>query len=409
MVAVIGGGPAGLMAAEVLAQGGAAVTLYDQMPSPGRKLLIAGRGGLNLTHGEPLPAFLTRYGAARPRLEPAVAGFPPDALVRWAEELGQPVFTGSSGRVFPRALKASPLLRAWLGRLAGLDVMLRTRHRWEGWDADGALRFATPDGPAGCRPAAVVLALGGASWPRLGSDGAWTALLPGVAIAPLRPSNCGFLVPWSGVFRQRFEGVPLKRIAVKFAGQRVRGEAVVTAAGIEGGAIYALSGPLREAIAAGGPATLHLDLRPDAGAAELAARLDGPRGGQSLANHLRRAGLPPVAIGLVQEALHAGATAPLSALVKALPLRLVAPAPIERAISSAGGVTWAEVDESLMLRARPACSWPARCWTGRRRPAATCCRAASAPGSRRHVARWGGSARANPERVESPGRGNLLA
>ena len=351
MVAVIGGGPAGLMAAEVLAHGGAAVTVHDQMPSPGRKLLIAGRGGLNLTHGEPLPAFLSRYGSARPRLEPAITAFPPEALVAWAEGLGQPVFTGTSGRIFPRALKSSPLLRAWLGRLAGLGVVLQARHRWEGWDETGALRFATPDGPVTSRPAAVVLALGGASWPRLGSDGGWTALLPGVA--PLRPANCGFLVPWSDIFRQRFEGTPLKRIAVEFAGQRVRGEALITVGGIEGGAVYALSAPLREAIAGGGPVTLRLDLRPDVGAPELAARLDGPRGGQSLANHLRRAGLPPVAVGLVQEALHAGVSAPLSALVKALPLRLTGPAPIARAISSAGGVGWGEVDERFMLRARP--------------------------------------------------------
>ena len=248
-------------------------------------------------------------------------------------------------------MKSSPLLRAWLARLAGLGVTLRARHRWEGWDGEAGLRFAGPDGPVTVAADALVLALGGASWPRLGSDGAWTGLLPGVR--PFRPSNCGFLIPWSEVFRRRFEGEPLKRIAVAFAGQRLRGEALVTADGLEGGAVYAISGPLREAIAAQGPATLHLDLRPDVPAAALAARLDGPRGGQSLANHLRRAGLPPVAIGLVQEALHAGATAPLSALVKALPLRVTGPAPIARAISSAGGVGWDEVDERFMLRARP--------------------------------------------------------
>ena len=350
-VAVIGAGPAGLMAAEVLAQAGAAVTVYDRMPSPGRKFLIAGRGGLNLTHGEPLPAFLGRYAGARPRLEAAIAGFPPQALADWAEGLGQPVFTGSSGRIFPKALKSSPLLRAWLGRLGGLGVSLRSRHHWEGWDADGALRFATPEGAVAVQPAATILALGGASWPRLGSDANWVGLLPGVV--PFRPSNCGVLVGWSDVFRARHEGAPLKRIALAFAGQRVRGEALVTAGGLEGGAVYALSGPLREAIAAAGFATLHLDLRPDAGAAELAARLDGPRGGQSLANHLRRAGLPPVAIGLVQEALHGGAQGSLSTLVKALPLRLTGVAALDRAISSAGGVGWAEVDDRFMLAARP--------------------------------------------------------
>jgi uncharacterized flavoprotein (TIGR03862 family) len=342
------------MAAEVLASGGASVILLDRMPSLGRKLLMAGRGGLNLTHGEPLPAFLARYGDAAPHLAPAIAAFPPAALVAWCEGLGQETFTGSSGRIFPRALKASPLLRAWLARLAGLGVAIRTRHRWLGWDAEGGLAFATPGRavPASLRPAATVLALGGASWPRLGSDGAWTALLPGVAIAPLRPANCGFTIAWSEVFRRRFEGQPLKRIALGFGGRVVRGEAVVTATGIEGGAVYALSAALREAIAAGGPVVASLDLRPDLSAAALAARLDG-RGGQSLANHLRRAGLPPIAIGLVQEALHAGETAPLSRLVKALPLRLLAPQPIARAISSAGGVAWAELDARFMLRARP--------------------------------------------------------
>jgi uncharacterized flavoprotein (TIGR03862 family) len=350
-VAIIGAGPAGLMAAEVLAEAGVAVTVLDHMPSPARKLLIAGRGGLNLTHSEALPAFLGRYGAAQDRLAPFIEAFPPAALIAWVEGLGQEVFTGSSGRVFPRAMKASPLLRAWLARLAALGVVLRPRHRWLGWGAEGVLEFETPEGPLRLRPAATVLAFGGASWPRLGSDGAWTGLLEGVA--PLRPANCGFRIAWSDRFRARYEGTPLKRIALSLDALSVRGEAVVTAAGIEGGAVYALSGPLREAIAVRGPVTLSLDLRPDIAAEALAARLDGPRGGLSLANHLRRAGLPPVAIGLVQEALHAGATAPLSRLVKALPLRAEAPMGLDRAISSAGGLGWEEVDERLMLRRRP--------------------------------------------------------
>ncbi len=352
-VVVIGGGPAGLLAAEFLAWGGAAVTLLDHMPSFGRKLLIAGRGGLNLTHDAPLPGFLDRYGTARDRLAPAIAAFPPEALIAWCHGLGQETFVGTSGRVFPRALKASPLLRAWLRRLDDLGVRRRTRHRWQSWDSDGALRFATPDGAVRLRPAATLLALGGASWPRLGSDGGWTALLPDFRMAPWRPANCGFAVAWSEVFRRRFEGQPLKRLALHFGGLVARGEATVTAAGIEGGAVYALSAALREAIAAAGPATLHLDLRPDLPEAVLAVRLDGPRGGQSLANHLRRAGLAPVAAGLVQEALHAGETASLSHLVKALPLRLLAPAPIGRAISSAGGIAWDEVDARFMLRRRP--------------------------------------------------------
>jgi uncharacterized flavoprotein (TIGR03862 family) len=350
LVAVLGAGPAGLMAAEIAGQGGAQVVVLDRMPSPARKLLIAGRGGLNLTHSEPLPDFLARYGKAQARLAPFIEAFPAAALTAWAEGLGQPTFIGSSGRVFPRAMKASPLLRTWLGRLGGLGVTLRSRHRWLGWE-DGALAFEAPEGRVLLRPAATVLALGGASWPRLGSDGAWAGLLEGVA--PLRPANCGFHIAWSDHFRGRFAGAPLKRIALGFGGTTVRGEAVVTAAGIEGGAVYALSGPLREAIAAGGPVTLSLDLRPDIEPAALAARLDGPRGGMSLANHLRRAGLPPVAIGLVQEALHAGATAPLSRLVKALPLTLTAPMGLDRAISSAGGLGWEELDERLMLRRRP--------------------------------------------------------
>ncbi len=350
-VAVIGAGPAGLMAAETLAGAGLAVTVFDRMPSPARKLLIAGRGGLNLTHSEPLDRFLHRYGPAAPRLEAALRAFPPAALMGWAEALGQPLFTGTRGRVFPRAMKASPLLRAWLARLAGQGFTLRTRHAWEGWDEAGALRFATPDGPTAIRPAATVLALGGASWPRLGSDGAWTRFLPDVT--PLRPANCGFLCAWSEVFLRRFEGQPLKRIALEFRGRRVRGEALVTATGLEGGALYALSAPLREAIAAEGQATASLDLRPEDAPGALAARLDGPRGGLSLANHLRRAGLPPVAIGLVQEALHAGADQPLSRLVKALPIRLTGTSPIERAISTAGGVAWRAVDETFMLRVRP--------------------------------------------------------
>ena len=351
-VAVIGAGPAGLMAAEVLARGGARVTVFDHMPSPGRKLLIAGRGGLNLTHSEPLEAFLGRYGAARPALEPAIRRFPPAALVAWAEGLGQPTFVGSSGRVFPRAMKASPLLRAWLARLEGLGVALRPRHRWGGWDAAGAPAFTTPQGPLALRVEAVVLALGGASWPRLGSDGAWPALLPDVPVTPLRPANCGFHVAWSGHLRARFAGTPLTRIALAFAGRSARGAAVITEAGIEGGAVYALSGAIRDAIArAGGPVTVALDLRPDLDAAALAARLDGPAGAVSLANRLRRAGLPPVAAALLREVQ--GDLRPLSQRVKALPLRLAAPMPIERAISSAGGIAWPALDARFMLRARP--------------------------------------------------------
>ena len=350
---IIGGGPAGLMAAEVLARAGVAVTIYDQMPSVGRKLLMAGRGGLNLTHAEPLPVFLSRYGTARTWLEPIIAAFPPEALIAWCNGLGQPTFTGSSARVFPVAMKASPLLRAWLRRLDSLGVGFRTRHRWLGWNAEGRLDFATPDGWATDLPDATILALGGASWPRLGSDAAWTDYLPD-AVAPFQPANCGFAVEWSPILRSRFAGHPLKRLAIRFGDETVRGEALITETGIEGGAIYALSGRLRDAIQSDGSATIHVDLRPDLTLTVLADRLGGPRRSQSLANTLRKqAGLTPEAIGLVQEALHNGATADLPSLIKALPIHLTAAAPIARAISSAGGVRIDALDGALMLRERP--------------------------------------------------------
>src|SRR6202789_631455 len=263
-VAVIGAGPAGLMAAEVLAQGGAAVTVYDAMPSVGRKFLLAGRGGLNLTHSEPLPEFLARYGNAMPRLAPAIDAFAPDSLRRWSEALGQPTFVGSSGRVFPEAFKASPLLRAWLRRLNSTGAAFALRHRWIGWDDEGHLSFATPDDMRVVDARAIVLALGGASWARLGSDGSWAEILgaKGVTISPMQPANCGFTVAWSDIFRDRFEGQPLKGVALSFGSHAIRGEAVVTRTGIEGGAIYALSIVLREAILNSGQATLRIALRP---------------------------------------------------------------------------------------------------------------------------------------------------
>lgn len=348
--AVIGAGPAGLVAAETLAQGGAAVTIFDRMPSPARKFLMAGRGGLNLTHSEPLPAFLARYGTAAEHLKPAIAAFPPDALRAWCEGLGQPVFTGTSGRVFPRAMKASPLLRAWLARLESLGVSLRRGHHWVGWDASGALRFEVPGGTTLIRADAVLLALGGASWPRLGADGGWAPLLPGTA--PFRPSNMGVRIAWSEHFAARFQGVALKRIALRFGGRSLRGEAMVTARGLEGGAIYALSGALRDAVAAEGGGILHVDLRPDLDHAALAARLGG--GALSLSNRLRKqAGLSPVAIALVQEALRGGCQLPLPQLIKALPLHVIGTEGLGRAISSAGGVRFDQVDGRFMLKERP--------------------------------------------------------
>ncbi len=360
---VIGAGPAGLMAAETLACGGAIVTLFDRMPSAGRKFLLAGRGGLNLTHSEEAEGFVARYGAAAERLRPAIEAFGPDALRRWSEALGEPTFVGSSGRVFPRSFKASPLLRAWLRRLGGLGVGFRPRHRWAGWDEDGRLRFDTTGGSVTVMAEATVLALGGASWPQLGSDGAWAHPIDaaGIAVEPLRPSNCGFRVDWSARFRDRFEGVPLKGIRLGFGARSLRGEATITRAGIEGAGIYALSAPLREAIAAGGEARLEIALRPDLSAEELGHRLAGRLPRQSLSTFLGKAlKLAPVAIGLLQEAALA-TEEPLSGLtpeglaarINAVPLRLVGIAPIARAISTAGGIAWTEVDTDFMLARHP--------------------------------------------------------
>jgi uncharacterized flavoprotein (TIGR03862 family) len=362
-VAIIGAGPAGLMAAEVAAQGGAQVTVYDAMPSAGRKLLMAGRGGLNLTHSEPLAGFLARYGAAMEHLEPAITAFRPDALREWSEALGQPTFVGSSGRVFPKAFKASPLLRAWLRRLDSTGVQFAMRCRWIGWDEEGRLLFQTPSGQQAVDSTATVLALGGASWPRLGSDGNWVETLAakGVMISKLQPANCGFTVAWSEIFRGRFEGQPLKGIALSFGSHTVRGEAVITRSGIEGGAIYALSADLREAIAGAGQATLTVALRPDLEKGDLVDRLSAPKGKQSFSNWLRKAThLSPVAIGLLQEAAIASGAAlsslspsSLTGLINAVPVKLNGVAPIARAISTAGGISFDEIDADFMVRRLP--------------------------------------------------------
>jgi uncharacterized flavoprotein (TIGR03862 family) len=361
--AVIGAGPAGLMAAEALAQGGIRATVFDAMPSAGRKFLMAGRGGLNLTHSEPLPQFLARYREAAPRLAPAISAFPPDRLREWSEALGQKTFVGSSGRVFPESFKASPLLRAWLRRLDSQGVQFAFRHRWIGWDERGGLKFHTSEGERVVDARATVLALGGASWPRLGSGGAWIELLAakGIAIAPLRPANCGFTVAWSDVFRNRFEGQPLKGAEFRFGDQSVRGEAIVTRSGIEGGGIYALSGDLRETILKSGEAELLIALRPDLRTSDLAARLSASRGKQSLSNFLRKAvNLSPLAIGLLQEVSKASgpplaslSPEDLAALINAVPVKLAGVAPIARAISTAGGIAFDELDANYMLRRLP--------------------------------------------------------
>ncbi|GLK48815.1 NAD(FAD)-utilizing dehydrogenase [Brevundimonas intermedia] len=355
-VHVIGAGPAGLMAAERLALAGLAVVVHDRMPSVARKFLMAGRGGLNLTHSEPLDRFVTRYGPTQTSVSRWIDAFTPAELTAWVEGLGQPTFVGSSGRVFPRAMKASPLLRAWLVRLEGRGVEIRTRSRWTGW-RDGALVFETPDGERLERPDAVVLALGGASWPRLGSDGAWKPWLEtaGIAVAPFRPANVGFDLDWSPRFRERFAGQPLKGVAVTHGDKTVRGEAMVARYGIEGGAVYALSARLRGTLEAGGRADIHIDLRPDVAIGKLTDRLSKPRGKASLSNHLRKAaGLEPVAVALLHEAgpLPAQPRA-LAERIKGLTLTLTGVQGLERAISSAGGVALEGVDEQLMLTARP--------------------------------------------------------
>ena len=362
-VAIIGAGPAGLMAAEVLAQCGARVTVYDAMPSAGRKFLMAGRGGLNLTHSEPLPQFMARYREAAPKLQAAIGAFSPDGLRSWSEALGEPTFVGTSGRVFPKAFKASPLLRAWLRRLDVSGVRFAFRHRWTGWDGEGRLQLQTSRGTVALAAGATVLALGGASWPRLGSDGGWADVLSakGVAISKLRPANSGFTVAWSDVFRDRFEGQPLKGVALTVGAHAVRGEAMVTRSGIEGGAIYALSAELREAVLSIGQATLTIASRPDLTTEALTARLSGTRGKQSLANFLRKAAqLSPVGIGLMQEAaivsgrpLATLSPAELAQLVNAIPVQLTGVAPIDRAISTAGGLAFDELDENFMLRKLP--------------------------------------------------------
>ena len=355
-VHIIGAGPSGLMAAETLGWAGVRVVVHDRMPSVGRKLLMAGRGGLNLTHTEPQETFLSRYADAQGPVSDWLDAFSPDDLRAWAQGLGQPTFVGSSGRVFPKTMKASPLLRAWLARLDGLGVEVRTRSRWIGW-RDGALVFDTPKGERIEHPAATVLAMGGASWPRLGSDGAWVPLLEaeGVDISPLVPANAGFDVGWSDILIERFAGAVLKPATLTVGERTVKGELVVTRYGVEGGAIYALSAALRETIAAEGSATLVVDLRPDLTEEALAERLGRPRGKESMSNHLRKAaGLSPVAVALLREIGDIPPGAPkLAKRIKAVRLKLTGIQGLERAISTAGGVCFDGLDQSLMLAARP--------------------------------------------------------
>ncbi len=360
-VAVIGGGPAGLMAAEVLGQAGVNVDLYDAMPSVGRKFLLAGVGGMNITHAEDYADFVSRYGERADDLRPLLDALSPDALREWIHGLGIDTFVGSSGRVFPTDMKAAPLLRAWLKRLRECGVQLHTRQRWLGWDEHGTLRIAGPQGETRVEADATLLALGGGSWARLGSDGAWVPLLHdrGIAIAPLQPANCGFEVAgWSEHLREKFAGAPLKTVSLALPGEAPRkGEFVLTATGIEGSLVYALSARIREAINRDGAATVLLDLLPDRSQAQIADALARPRGSQSMAKHLhRQLKLDGVKTGLLRELSDAATfqdPQALAAAIKALPIRLLRPRPLDEAISSAGGVPFEALDANLMLRQLP--------------------------------------------------------
>ena len=355
-IAVIGGGPAGLRAAEVLAGAGCAVTLFDHKPTVGRKFLMAGRGGLNLTHSEPLPEFLQKYGAAQHVMARAFTLCSPNDLVAWCHDLGFETFVGTSGRVYPKVMKATPLLRAWLKKLDRLGVTFALRHRWTGWEGD-ALAFTAEGGRAvSFRPDATLIALGGASWPHLGSDGHWAEIFRAqdVPLAPFRPANCGFTVAWSDVFRDRHAGEPLKPVTLSFAGRTQRGEIMITRTGLEGSLIYAFGAALRDAIEADGKAVITLDLRPDLAQDEVLRRLRAPRGHRTLSNHLRKA-VSPLAASLLREGARDLSPDPvaLAGRIKAMPLTLVATGPLRRAISTAGGVRLDALTDDLMLKDKP--------------------------------------------------------
>ncbi|PRY01352.1 TIGR03862 family flavoprotein [Paraburkholderia sp. BL25I1N1] len=369
-VAVIGGGPAGLMAAEALAQQGVQVDVHDAMPSVGRKFLMAGKGGMNITHSEPLEPFLGRYGARREQIAPLVRAFDPDALRAWLHELGVETFVGSSGRVFPADMKAAPMLRAWLHRLREAGVRFHMRHKWCGWDAEASddathmLRFATPDGEQAVTFDAVVFALGGASWPRLGSDAAWVPLMASrdVPVTPLLPANCGFDADWSPYLRERFAGQPVKPVAITLTDvdnkvHHRQGEILLTETGLEGSLIYALSSQIRERILADGDVTIMLDLAPGLALERVVAEVTRPRGSRSMSSHLHgRIGIGGVKLALLHEILSKEAFADANGLahaIKALPVRLTRARPIAEAISTAGGIPFEALNEHLMIERLP--------------------------------------------------------
>ena len=369
-VAIIGGGPAGLMAAEVISGQGMKVDVYDSMPSLGRKFLLAGKGGLNITHSEPFEKFVSRYGEHRTNIEPLLHVFGPEEIREWVHGLGLDTFVGSSGRVFPVGMKASPLLRAWLQRLSDSGVSFHLRHKWTGWlsdkrntpqsgSVDKSLHFVNPEGEVAIKADATVLALGGGSWARLGSDGAWISWLrdAGAEVRPLRPSNCGFDVAWSPHFRERFEGQPIKSVVLSFESFHQQGEFIVTKEGVEGSLIYAASALLRDEIEARGKAVMILDLAPDRSHEWLVERLSRSRGSRSMASHLEKmVSIKGVKAGLLREFLSKEDfwnVQPLAHFIKNLPIPLVATRPLDEAISSAGGVTFESLDEHLMLRSMP--------------------------------------------------------
>ena len=361
-VAIIGAGPAGLMAAEVLSQNAVHVDVYDSMPSVGRKFLMAGKSGLNLTYSEPFKQFVERYGSRRKWIEPMLKEFGANELRAWAQELGIETFIGTSGRVFPVNMKASPLLRAWLKRLQSNGVTIHTRHRWIGWNEDQALRFKTVDGEILVKADAVILALGGGSWRRLGSDGAWVSWLEqaGVKVEALKPSNCGFDVAWSSHFKEKFQGHPLKSVVLSFESFRQQGEFVITKHGVEGSLIYACSASIRDAIAAQGTTNIQLDLAPNLMRDDVLKKLSKPRGSKTMASHLEKmVGIKGVKAGLLREFLSkddfaSGASVErLTDAIKNLSVPLIAPRPLDEAISSAGGILFEELDEHLMLKKIP--------------------------------------------------------